>query len=158
MDIPRALERLGLAGEDWGSDTSTIASTRNGWRGNIPLPADNVIQGALDAIAQEDEAAILESLRWEKIRAIQVEGLRRIQLQEPEWDMFDEVHLIASIWNLFSASSYSAPSDPASATPEQLMAKDIYVHAKSRITAARTATREQLNAYDPATDPGWPDN
>jgi len=35
--------------------------------------------------------------------------------------------------------------------------KDLYVYAKSQLTWVDTATEAEIDAYDPNTDPGWPE-
>ena len=45
---------------------------------------------------------------------------------------------------------------PAARSPELQLAAQQFVYAKQRIAAMKVATETEANAYDPATDTGWP--
>jgi len=87
----------------------------------------------------------LEELRREKISAIKAEGLKRIATKVDALGTFDMAMLVYKhMWPVSSASS------------ELTNGKATFDYAKDKIVMAKTATRSQLEAYDPATDPGWP--
>lgn len=96
--------------------------------------------------AQRDEGH-LNNNRHEKILAIREEALRRITLKVPLLDTFEEVKFMALLWPML---------DTASATPDLIAARNIYVYARTKITQAQSANQAQLDTYDPLTDPSWP--
>ena len=52
-----------------------------------------------------------------------------------------------SLWLMLNTGSAGA---------DMVLVKDIYLYAKGKITQLQTATRAQIEAYDPVTDIGWP--
>jgi hypothetical protein len=87
----------------------------------------------------------LEDLRQEKKEGIKSEGLRRIQSKV---DAIDSVGMAKLI--------YKHMWPQANASQALLDGEAIYDYAVSKLDQAQGATRDQLNAYDPATDAGWP--
>jgi len=75
------------------------------------------------------------------------EALIRVRAQLPEIDTIKEAKFLAMLWPML---------DTASASAEMLLARDIYLYAKNKMTQAETATLTQLDAYDPETDTNWP--
>ncbi len=95
----------------------------------------------------EPDSARVENLRRRKIADTTVEGLRRIASVIPAINSLAALDLMVELWPML---------DTASAGANILLVKDIYQYAKTKIVAAQTATESQLNAYDPASDAGWP--
>ena len=105
----------------------------------------------------DDQARI--ALRDDPIRLRQEfidEGIVRIAAEVPEWNDFNTIGFIASIWNML---------DTASASPAQNKAKDIYLFVKDTAIPAIVAmtTQAELDAVDPAAaepfgagQPAWP--
>lgn len=118
---------------------------------NVMDPEREVTRFGGDAWALyvETDAVRLERLRGEMIEAIKAEGLRRIGLVIPALAIIEMLDLIVEA---VSAGMMNAPQ-PGS---DMETVKDIYLHARSRVAYAKTATEDQLNQYDPATDHGWP--
>ncbi len=87
----------------------------------------------------------IQDLRQEKIQAIKREGVKRISAKVDALDNIGMILLVYKhMWPVTNASQ------------DLLDGKAIADHAISRISMARSATREQLEAYDAATDNGWP--
>jgi len=87
----------------------------------------------------------LEELRREKIQGIKDYGLAQIQNKVDAIDSIAMAKLMYNhMWPLASASQ--ALQD----------GKAVYDYAASKLSQAKGATREQLEAYDPTTDNGWP--
>ena len=87
----------------------------------------------------------VDSTRAGLRRSFKAEGLRRIALQEPAWDTFETVALIASIWTRLGAPSVA-----------QVLAKDIYLYVRDTALPklAAVTTQAALDAIDPtAADP-----
>lgn len=82
-----------------------------------------------------------------KINATKAEGLRRISEAVPAFNTLHDVELIASLWPMLDSTAASAA---------MLLARDTYVYARQQIEFLRTATQEEIDAYDPMTDPDWP--
>lgn len=95
--------------------------------------------------AWSGSARELEDVRAYKIAAIKSEGLKRIQSK------VDAINSIA-IAKLIYKHMWPQPSPSQSL----LDGESIYNYAVTKITQARTATRAQLDNYDPVTDNGWP--
>ena len=89
----------------------------------------------------------LELLRAAKIAATKTEAVGRIAAQVTAWDSLQVIQSIVELWPAIDTTKLSAA---------HLAARDIYVYAKSKIAAAQAADLAQLEAYDPATDQGWP--
>jgi hypothetical protein len=88
----------------------------------------------------------VEGLRSEKIQLIKIVALKHIGNYVDALADFDMTMLVYKhLW-----ASISNPSAELSA------GKDVYDYAKNKISQAKTATREQLEGYDPATDNNWP--
>ena len=98
-------------------------------------------QGGVVAIHTQD----LEKLRSEKVSAIKNEGLKRIQSKV---DAIDSIAMAKLIYkHMWPQSNPSA---------ELLAGEVVYNYAASKIAQANSATRDQLEAYNPVTDPSWP--
>ena len=97
---------------------------------------------------QPDDERV-EKLRRRKLAETKAEGLRRVGVIIPA---MANINILDLIVEAVEASMMVAPQ----AGSDMEKVKQIYLYAKTRITAAQTATEDQLNAYDPATDPGWP--
>ena len=99
------------------------------------------LQGGVVAIHTKD----LEVLRLEKVSAIKSEGLRRIQSKVDAIDSISMAKLIYKhMWPQPNPSS------------ELLSGEAVYNYAAGKIAQADSATREQLEAYNPSLDNGWP--
>lgn len=75
------------------------------------------------------------------------EALSRIKAQVSSWNTFERVAEIVGMWNLLNI---------ANATPEQLLARDIYIYVKDKIAWITAAPIGDVQAYDPITDLSWP--
>lgn len=62
-------------------------------------------------------------------------------------DTVDEIRMLALIWPGLNAAKLGKGI---------LLAKDIYVYAQGKKNRMKVADREQIEAYEPATDKGWP--
>ncbi len=93
----------------------------------------------------EEMAQTLSSLRKRRRQEFISEGITRITTSVPEWDTFERVALIASIFNMFG--------NPPNAA--QNLAKDIYLFVKNTALPKLTLlTLVQLQAVSPtAADP-----
>lgn len=97
--------------------------------------------------AIECDINILNDLRSSLMSKTETEGVSRISAQVPEWDDLDTIKFIVSISNLLVMGNI---------TPQQDIAKQIYLYAKSQINWIKTATLIELQDYDPSTDINWP--
>ncbi len=102
----------------------------------------------VSAIPADQELAIL---RKDKIGATQNHGLSLIGSIIPALGSIEMVDLMVE---LFQAGAFVAGFPAPGSDMERV--KDIYVYTKQKIATAKTATKDQLEAYDPATDTGWP--
>jgi len=95
------------------------------------------------------DAERTDELRSVKIAETRREALRRIGIVIPALANESTLNLLVE---MLQAGMVTAP------TPSTDMdrVKEIYLYARQRIVQAQTATEDQLNAYDPATDPSWP--
>lgn len=100
--------------------------------------------------AVRDAVEIVKSKRHIKARLLRREAVRRISQAEPEWNTYERIEFIASIWNLFGGTP----------TASQVLAKDIYVFARDTILPAiAVADEAALAAIDPAaSEPMGPGN
>lgn len=89
----------------------------------------------------------IEELRREKKQAIASEAIARMSAQVAAINSLEMVDFMEALWPMLDTSAAGAAI---------LLVKGIRGYAKSRLSAAETATREQLEAYDPTTDNGWP--
>lgn len=105
-------------------------------------PVDESSQEWLDFL---DPPVTDEMLRAEKIQEIKDEGVKRISAKV---DALDNIGMILLV--------YKHMWPVANASQALLDGKDLADFAISRIEMSRTATRAQLEAYDAATDNGWP--
>ena len=87
----------------------------------------------------------LESLRLEKIGDVKSECLKRIQAKV---DAIDSIAMAKLIYR----HMWPQPN-PSS---ELLAGEAVYNYAAGKIAQANSATREQLEAYNPSLDKGWP--
>jgi hypothetical protein len=87
----------------------------------------------------------VEGLRSEKIQLIKIVALKHIGNYVDALADFDMTMLVyREMWPVPNASQ------------ALIDGKDVYDYAKNKISQAKTATREQLEGYDPATDNNWP--
>ncbi len=88
----------------------------------------------------------LATAKDEKRDAFIAEGVTRITASVPEWNDFERIALLASVWNML---------DGASATAAQDLAKDIYLYVKiTALPKLAPLTLTQLQLVDPsAADP-----
>ena len=92
-------------------------------------------------------AYMLTQSRREKVEQIKAEGMARIRQQVPALDTMAMVDLMVTLWPMLDKTS----------TPAEITAaKNIYQYAKTQIQAINSADQATVDAYDPATDPGWP--
>lgn len=120
------------------------------------MPRFNNVNGEIIQFTEQEEAdrdaeettALLDATHNQKKQDIIDEGVSRIAAQVPEWGDLETIRLIKSFINLMDFSK---------ATPEQILAKDIHDYARAQIVIMKTATQTELDAYDPASDPQWPD-
>ena len=118
---------------------------------NVGNPDEEVVEHGGDTwrdYVEPDEVRV-ERLRQQKLSAVKSEGLARIGAIIPALCNLDMVDLMIE---MLQASMVSAPS----AGSDMDRVKEIYVYAKGKVVQAQTATEDQLNQYDPATDSGWP--
>ena len=95
----------------------------------------------------DSDPNVLVSVKTAKITEYKAEGVRRIGLQIPEWNTFERIAFLASIWNMLRTP-----------TATQIKAKDIYLYVKD---TAIPDVNSKINVsdvltIDVATDPGWP--
>ncbi len=105
-------------------------------------PTEHRTLSAADEAARlaEIDAAAPATLRKHLRRAFIDDGVARISVQEPAWDSFERVALIASIWTRLGAPS-----------PAQALAKDIYLYVRdTALPKLAPLTLAQLQAIDPA--------
>ena len=95
----------------------------------------------------ENAAPTLGQNRASEISAIKREAISRIEIGVPALNTFAMVQLMGELWPALNTAALG---------PEMILAKDIYVYAKSRIAQANSATQAQLDAYDATNDTGWP--
>lgn len=103
--------------------------------------------GSVFSAPFDTDPARLAQAKLNKTGEAKGEALRRIQLQVPEWDTYDKVYFLASIWSMLG-----------SPTAAQTSAKDIYVYARSTVipnVIAQTSV-SAVQAVDVQNDPGWP--
>jgi len=93
------------------------------------------------------QADALDSLRAAKRREIEAYGLSLLQARIPALESFAMVAFLRTLWpTLMTPESQ----------PDLAYARDVYVYAMDKLTQLETATREQVEGYDPAQDVGWP--
>ena len=109
-------------------------------------PTDYLDLSAAEETARQAEmdAAAPATLRKHLRRRFLEEGVTRIAAQVPEWDSFERVALLASVWNMLG------PPNAA-----QALAKDIYLYVRDTALAKLDPlTLTELQAIDPsAADP-----
>lgn len=99
-----------------------------------------------EAFADAEEAVfLLDQKRSQKLIAIKAEAESRMTAIHPA-GLFDNVQLLSLI--------YSSVTVTPGSNLDRI--KDIGVYGKQKYTWAKTATEAELDAYDPVTDPGWP--
>ncbi len=89
----------------------------------------------------------LDELKAAKMSKFKVEGVRRVAEQVPDWDTMDTIKTVAGLWGSHLA---------ATATAEQIVAKDIFLFVKHTVTEklALITTETALNDVDPlSSDP-----
>ena len=91
----------------------------------------------------------LDEKREDVSHDIRTEGLRRVGLQIHFLKDYGQLDLIEVLWHVLDGNQ---------ASNELLMARSLNQYVKSQLLMVTTATMEILEAYDPATDKGWPDN
>jgi hypothetical protein len=89
----------------------------------------------------------IDNARTDKIQVIKAEGLSRMQEINSSLDSVAEVEIWVLMWPGLDEVSLGA---------DAIRLKDIYVYVKSKIAWVTTASEEDMDNYDPATDIGWP--
>jgi len=128
--------------------TGYIRTTDNVYIPLVPDNADyqNVLIWLQGNTADTDDT-LLNKLKQKKVEEYKKEGVRRIQLQMPDWNSIEVVGFIASIWNMLGTPNAA-----------QTAAKGIYVYVKNTAIPAVMAkgTIAEVQAIDVANDPNWP--
>lgn len=104
----------------------------------IALSADEIAERQAAEIAEKEKMT-----RLAKVEEIKAHALSLITALLPEVDTIEEVEFLKKI----------APAFNLSATGTQ--AASIYVYARNRVQDAMTLPIDQVEAYDPETDPNW---
>ena len=99
------------------------------------------------AILAERPAAQLSNLREYKISILEKECLKRIAAKVPALASPPSISLVAALWPMLNLSA---------AGSDMLTCRDIFLYAKNKKVQLQSATLEQLQSYDAATDPNWP--
>ena len=96
----------------------------------------------LSASSSEILARHLAAAKENKRHGFKAEGVKRIAAQVPEWNSFERVALLASVWNMLDSASANAAQDQA---------KDIYLYVKNTALPklAAVTTQSALDAIDP---------
>jgi hypothetical protein len=94
-----------------------------------------------------DESKALPTLRERKAEEIKLYGLSLIQSRVPEIDTEWALALMKRLWPHLNTPD----SDP-----DLAYARDVYVYMMDKLDQLSTATREQIESYDPSQDMGWP--
>jgi len=89
----------------------------------------------------------LPELRRSKSDEIKSYALSLMQARIPALDSFAMVAFLKTLWPVLSA-----PGDQ----PDLAYVRDVYVYAIGKLDQLSTATRKQIEGYDPAQDTGWP--
>ena len=97
--------------------------------------------------ASEVQADALDSLRVAKRDEIKAHALSLLQARIPALESFAMVAFLRTLWPTLT--------NPES-QPDLAYARDVYVYAMDKLAQLETATREQIEGYDPAQDSGWP--
>jgi len=132
------------------SDNSMIEVDFDGSLRNIPNAMKNSHRILLEEWVQSGNSISpyiqdLENLRTEKTAGIKVEGLKRIRAKVDAIDSIAVAKLIYKhMWPVPNASQALIDGEA------------IFTYVVGRLQAAAGATREQLEGYDPVTDPNWP--
>lgn len=102
-----------------------------------------------DTQAERDAAIVIpiETLRADKAEEIKLYGLGLIQSRVPEIDTEWALALMKRLWPHLNTPD----SDP-----DLAYARDVYVYMMNKLDQLSTATREQIESYDPEADTGWP--
>jgi len=102
-----------------------------------------------DTEAERDAAVVipLETMRANKGDEIKAYALGLMQARIPALDSFAMVAFLKTLWPVLSA-----PGDQ----PDLAYVRDVYVYAIGKLDQLSTATRVQIEGYDPAQDTGWP--
>ncbi len=119
---------------------------------NIPIATGNndyqdVLKWIADGNTPSGDPDVLDKVKQAKITEYKTEGVRRIGLQVAEWNNYETVKLIASIWNMMGT-----PNAP------QTTAKDIYVYVRDTAIPNVNAltTIATVQAIDVVNDVNWP--
>jgi len=81
------------------------------------------------------------------IAAIREESMSRITAVIPALDTIAMVELILELWPMM---------DNAGASDDLKLVRFTHRYARTQVQAMRSATIEEVLAYDPTTDTGWP--
>ena len=109
----------------------------------IDLYNQIIADGSIDPYVP-DPAVVESNIREGKKVEIKIDAINRVATVLPEIDTFDEILMMRKIYPAFTPTAAGT------------LAKDIYLYAKTKIDQADTAPIEQVEAYDPTTDTGWP--
>ncbi len=114
------------------------------------IPLGHPVHASIMSEVEAGESTIdeLTGLIKYKISEVKSEAISRIGAKI---NVIPEIDMVAAA--LFS---YQHTWPVAGASAELLAGKEIYDYAKTKIAQSRNATKEQLEAYDAATDDGWP--
>lgn len=129
-----------------------VGYTRTTNGGGIPIANGNmyyqeVLKWIADGNTPDPDPDLLTKAKALKIAEYKAEGVRRIGLQVAEWDNFETVTFVASIWNMLGTPSAA-----------QSKAKDIYVYVKgTAIPNVNSQTSvASVQAIDVINDVNWP--
>lgn len=89
----------------------------------------------------------LQAARAEAIERTKMHAVGLMGADFPDLDTLEEVRVLQ--WIFLSVL-------PAARSTAMQRAASIYQYARSKIVEIRTMTLAQANAYDPASDSGWP--
>ena len=119
---------------------------------SIPIARDNRdYQAVLAWIANggtpSADNTVLDKVKQLKVNEYKNEGIRRIGVEVAEWNTFETVKFVASIWNMLGTPNV-----------KQTKAKNIYMYMKNTaIPDVNALTMVQdVQAIDVANDTNWP--
>lgn len=122
--------------------------------GNISIPVSTgnsdyqkVLKWISEGNTPDPDGSLLTKVKQAKVEEYKVEGVRLIGLQVPEWNTFDRVAFIASVWNMLGTPN-----------TEQTLAKDIYVYVKNTAIPNVNVQTDvaSVQAIDVVNDTNWP--
>lgn len=118
----------------------------------IPIATENrdyqeVLAWIAEGNTPDPDDTLLAKVKQKKIGEYKTEGINRIRGEIAEWDSFEVVGFLASIWNMLGTPNAS-----------QNLAKNIFVYTKNTAIPAVKAltTVAAVQAVDVVNDPNWP--